>query len=140
MRERRTDIPLLATHFLKKFAAKSNRVLEGFSKRAITILVNYSWPGNVRELEHLIERHVVMSQGRLINRIEIPDQSNFSNQDHNGPVKTIFENERDHIFAVLELFNGRISGKNGAAKLLGVPATTLNSKIKRLGLAKKHMI
>ncbi|GGG94574.1 sigma-54 interaction domain-containing protein [Pedobacter zeae] len=140
LRERRTDIPLLATHFLKKFAAKSNRVLEGFSKRAITMLVNYSWPGNVRELEHLIERHVVMSQGRLINRIEIPDQSNFSNQDHNGPVKTIFENERDHIFAVLELCNGRISGKNGAAKLLGVPATTLNSKIKRLGLAKKHTI
>jgi len=140
LRTRRSDIPLLALHFLEKFAAKLNRHLEGFSKKAMGALVNYSWPGNVRELEHLIERHLVINQGKMINSIEIPDQSNFNLQDANKPVKTIFENERDHIFSVLELCNGRISGKNGAAKLLGVPATTLNSKIKRLGLAKKHII
>ena len=139
LRSRRTDIPLLAMFFLEKFAAKANRKLEGFSKKAIQTLTNHSWPGNVRELEHLIERHVVLNIGTTINQIEIPDQSQGAINPVSGPVKTIFENERDHIFSVLELCNGKISGKNGAASLLGVPATTLNSKIKRLGLAKKHV-
>ncbi|MRX76310.1 AAA family ATPase [Pedobacter petrophilus] len=138
LRNRKTDISLLADFFLKKFAEKSNRTLQGFTRKAIAIMEAYSWPGNVRELEHLVERHVVMAQGPVIKDVEIPEnteQASFSV----AAVKTIFENERDHIFAVLELCKGKISGQNGAAKLLGVPATTLNSKIKRLGLAKKHV-
>ncbi|SES19506.1 sigma-54-dependent transcriptional regulator [Pedobacter rhizosphaerae] len=138
LRDRKTDIALLATFFLKKFAQKSNRTLEGFSKKAISTMMAYSWPGNVRELEHLVERHVVMAQGAIIKEVEIPGNTEQS-LSVIAPVKTIFENERDHIFAVLELCNGKISGANGAAKLLGVPATTLNSKIKRLGLAKRHV-
>ena len=140
LRSRRTDIPLLAMFFLEKFAGKAKRKLDGFSKKAIQTLTDYNWPGNVRELEHLIERHVVLNTGTIINQIEIPDQSQCNMNAVSGPVKTIFENERDHIFSVLELCNGKISGKNGAAKLLGVPATTLNSKIKKLGLVKQHLI
>lgn len=139
LRARKTDIPGLAAHFLEKFAKKSNRALHGFSKKAISRMMTYGWPGNVRELEHLIEREVVMAQGSVINDIEIPSGTKLSVSTAIAPVKTIFENERDHIFSVLELCNGKISGPNGAAKLLGVPATTLNSKIKRLGLAKKHI-
>lgn len=138
LRSRKIDIPLLADFFLKKFAEKSKRRLKGFSRKAIATMEAHSWPGNVRELEHLVERHVVLAQGPVIKNVEIPEnteQASFPDP----TVKTIFENERDHIFAVLELCNGKISGQNGAAKLLGVPATTLNSKIKRLGLAKKHV-
>jgi transcriptional regulator with GAF, ATPase, and Fis domain len=138
LRNRKSDIPVLATFFLAKFAEKSNRKIEGFTKKAISSMMAYSWPGNVRELEHLIERQVVMAEGDVIRDIEIPGSTEQS-LSAEGRVKTISENERDHIFAVLELCNGRISGKHGAAKLLGVPATTLNSKIKKLGLAKKHI-
>ncbi|NMN37804.1 sigma-54 interaction domain-containing protein [Pedobacter sp. SG918] len=138
LRNRKSDIPALATFFLEKFAKKLNRNVDGFSKKAISTMMAYSWPGNVRELEHLIERQVVMADGTLIKDIEIPG-NNKQSISSAGAVKTIFENERDHIFTVLELCNGRISGQHGAAKLLGVPATTLNSKIKKLGLAKKHV-
>jgi len=138
LRNRKSDIPVLATYFLDKFAKKSNKKLEGLSKKAISTMMAYSWPGNVRELEHVIERQVVMALGPLIKDIGIPANTENS-KSAMIEIKTIFENERDHIFAVLEWCNGKISGKNGAAKLLGVPATTLNSKIKRLGLAKKHV-
>ncbi len=138
LRNRKSDIAALAIFFLEKFAKKLNRNLDGFSKKAISTMMAYSWPGNVRELEHLIERQVVMAQGPVIKDIEIPGSTEKSLSTVSR-VKTISENERDHIFAVLELCNGRISGKHGAAKLLGVPATTLNSKIKKLGLAKKHV-
>ncbi|TBO39595.1 sigma-54-dependent Fis family transcriptional regulator [Pedobacter kyonggii] len=138
LRNRKSDIAVLATFFLEKFAKKSNRNFDGFSKKAISTMMAYSWPGNVRELEHLIERQVVMAQGPMIKDLEIPKSTEHSLSTV-ARVKTISENERDHIFAVLELCNGRISGKHGAAKLLGVPATTLNSKIKKLGLAKKHV-
>jgi transcriptional regulator with GAF, ATPase, and Fis domain len=138
LRDRKSDISVLAAYFLAKFARKSNKNLDGFSKKAISTMMAYSWPGNVRELEHLIERQVVMVQGAVIKDVEIPGNTEQSLSTE-APVKTISENERDHIFAVLALCNGRISGKHGAAKLLGVPATTLNSKIKKLGLAKKHM-
>ncbi|WP_443947451.1 sigma 54-interacting transcriptional regulator [Pedobacter sp. AW1-32] len=140
LRNRKTDIPALAAFFLRKFASKTNKQLEGFSKKVIGEMKIYNWPGNVRELEHLIERQVVLSTGPLITSIDIPkaEKNGFAERTTCNSVKTIDENERDHIFAVLEKCNGKISGPNGAAKLLGVPATTLNSKIKRLGLAKKH--
>ncbi|MEO3404719.1 sigma-54 dependent transcriptional regulator [Mucilaginibacter sp. CAU 1740] len=136
LRDRTEDIPLLAAYFLSKYGKQQT----GFSQRAIKQMVNYSWPGNVREMEHLIERQVLLSNKPLIGEINIPataktvtDEAGIKHK-----IKTIEENERDHIFSVLQLCNGRISGQYGAAKLLGVPATTLNSKIKKLGLNKKH--
>jgi len=140
LRERVDDIPLLAVHFLKKYAGKSGKQITGFTKAAIRQLCNYPWPGNVREMEHLIERHVLLSKKPVINSIELPVVETMM-PGHSGKlkkIKTIDENERDHIFEVLQLCNGRVSGPYGAAKLLGVPPTTLNSKIKKLGLNKKH--
>ncbi|WP_053058455.1 sigma-54-dependent Fis family transcriptional regulator [Pedobacter sp. BMA] len=139
LRSRKSDIQLLACFFLERFSEKSHRPSAGFSKKAISTLTAYSWPGNVRELEHVIEREAVMAQGAMIRKVNIPGVTDKSMPAIAG-VKTIFENERDHIFAVLELCGGKISGQNGAAKLLGVPATTLNSKMKRLGLLKKHVL
>jgi len=136
LRERPEDIPILASYFLSKYA----KGITGFSKRAIKQMLNYTWPGNVREMEHLIERQSLLNKNAIIKELYISKVAKTTVDDKGAPqkVKTIDENERDHIFAVLKLCNGRISGENGAAKLLGVPATTLNSKIKRLGLNKKH--
>lgn len=142
LRKRKEDIPLLATHFLSRFTSKSGKKIDGFTQKVLNDMMRYYWPGNIRELEHLIERQVLLTKGPVIKELEIP--SDHKTIAINGTafvtVKTITENERDHIFAVLKMCNGKISGKDGAAKLLAVPATTLNSKIKRLGLAKKHLV
>jgi len=137
LRERTEDIPLLASFFLHKYGGKK---LTGFTRRAIRQMRDYQWPGNVREMEHLIERQVLLSTKPVISEINIPEvvKTIIDKEGTIQKIKTIDENERDHIFAVLQLCKGRISGSDGAAKLLGVPPTTLNSKIKRLGLNKKH--
>lgn len=142
LRKRKEDIPLLAGHFLSRFANKSGKKIDGFSQKVLGEMMRYSWPGNIRELEHLIERQVLLTKGPIIKELEIPEENKTIalEGEEFAPVKTILENERDHIFAVLKICNGKISGKDGAAKLLAVPATTLNSKIKRLGLAKKHIV
>lgn len=142
LRKRKDDIPLLAQHFLSGFTQRSGRRIEGFSKKVLTDMMKYHWPGNVRELEHLIERQVLLTRGNIIRELEIPSaaKAELLGGSEFAVVKTIAENERDHIFSVLKQCNGKISGRDGAAKLLGVPATTLNSKIKRLGLSKKHII
>lgn len=98
----------------------------------------YHWPGNVRELANFVERQAVMARGSLIKNVELPSHAE-EGLSLIALVKTISQNERDHIFSVLELCNGKIPGRHGAAKLLGVLATTLNSKIKKLGLQKKHV-
>jgi transcriptional regulator with GAF, ATPase, and Fis domain len=136
LRERTEDIPLLASYFLNKYGKQQ----KSFSQRAIKQMINYSWPGNVREMEHMIERQALLSTKPVISEISVPtvNKTFIDSEGTQLKVKTIDENERDHIFAVLQLCNGRISGPEGAAKLLGVPATTLNSKIKRLGLSKAH--
>ncbi|MCJ8208367.1 sigma-54-dependent Fis family transcriptional regulator [Mucilaginibacter sp. RS28] len=140
LRSRKEDIPALAAHFLFRYAQKSGRQVTGFSQRALQQMNSYEWPGNVREMEHTIERLVLLATKNQITELGIaPKEKRIVNKDGVAQkVKTIDENERDHIFAVLQLCSGRISGEQGAAKLLGVPATTLNSKIKRLGLSKKH--
>ena len=140
LRARKSDIPALAAFFLAQFNARSGRKIIGFSKKLVSAMMAYSWPGNVRELEQLIERQVLLTQGPMISELDIPDEEKGSLAHHitGSPVKTILENERDHILSVLERCNGKISGPHGAARLLGIPATTLNSKIKRLGLSKKH--
>lgn len=136
LRERTEDIPLLATYFLDKFSKQQM----AFTQKAINQLRHYNWPGNVREMEHLIERQILLNPKPLISDMNIPKTAKTMRDKEGAPqkIKTIDENERDHIFAVLQFCKGRISGVDGAAKLLGVPATTLNSKIKRLGLNKKH--
>ena len=140
LRDRKADIPLLANFFLERYKAKSGKKISGFSQKVMSAMMKYRWPGNIRELEHLIERQVILTEGTLIRDLDIPAAHQVLATDGSGQteIKTIAQNERDHIFSVLRLCNGKISGKNGAAKLLGVPATTLNSKIKKLGLSRQH--
>jgi formate hydrogenlyase transcriptional activator len=138
LRERRDDIPILAQHYLVKFAGKISKEIASFSGKVMNRLMEYNWPGNVRELEHLVERSVLLTNGNVINKVylHIPDMGDINDLDEHGGVKTIDEIERDHIITVLKRCNNKISGKGGAAELLKIPSTSLNSKIRRLKINK----
>ena len=139
LRDRKEDLPELANYFVHEFALRAGKADMSISIKALNELANYNWPGNVRELEHLIERSVLLTKGNTIEQVGIMNKAQRSEDlgtDHR--IKTINENERDHILSVLKKCNGRISGPAGAAELLDVPSTTLNSKMKRLGLTRTH--
>ncbi|WP_229216556.1 sigma 54-interacting transcriptional regulator [Dyadobacter sp. 3J3] len=141
LRDRREDIPLLATHFISRYSKKTGRRISTISNKVLQDLVQYCWPGNIRELEHLIERSVLLSTGNALNNIVLPTlkkQNKMQAQYEDVQIKTIDENEREHILKILKTCSGRVSGDGGAAILLGVPVSTLNSKIKRLGIRKEH--
>jgi two-component system, NtrC family, response regulator HydG len=139
LRERKEDIPLLANYFLKKYSTEEGRQAPVLSAEAINMLTQYNWPGNIRELENTIQRNVVLAKGNVIDSIEMPNPKINTVATHigNNRFKTMLENERDHIIAVLESCNWKISGKGGAAEILDVNANTLNSKIKKLGIKKE---
>ena len=136
LRERKEDIPALAYHFVSRYARKIGKSITDISPKVLKALAAYDWPGNVRELEHLLERSILLTNGPVIKEIHLlpPLQKGMAKESEEFRVKTIEENERDHILAVLKKCNGKIWGPGGAAELLGVPPTTLNSKIKKLGI------
>jgi DNA-binding NtrC family response regulator len=137
LRQRKEDIPLLANYFLDRFVKKSNKNITGISDDAMQTLMNYDWPGNIRELEHLIERSFLMTSGEVIEQIEIskiPVVGAAAQPEANSRVRTMEEMEREHILDVLKICKGKIFGPGGAAEMLNLPSTTLNSKIKKLGI------
>lgn len=134
LRERPEDILTLATYFLNRYAKKYGKEIDGFSEDIMESMMAYAWPGNVRELEHFIERSVLLTKGMLITESQLPKQSKVSFPEEPIKLKTIDENERDYILSVLERCSGRIRGPKGAAEIMGVPPTTLHSKMRRLGI------
>ncbi len=136
LRARKEDIPVLAQHFLSQYSRKIGKNVTEISPKVIRELIAYEWPGNVRELEHLIERSILLTTDKVIKEIYLPTgmQKIVARVPEEAPIKTMEENERDHILAVLKKCNGKIWGAGGAAELLGVPPTTLNSKLKKLGI------
>jgi len=143
LRDRKEDIPLLATHFIHRYAKKIGRKITTLSNKVLGDLLQYSWPGNIRELEHSIERSILISSGTALKEIDLPSIKKTVSRlqaDDEITVKTISENERDHIMKMLKYCKGRVAGEGGAADLLGVPTSTLNSKMKKLGIKKEHMV
>ena len=133
LRERVDDIPKLVRYFTQKFARRMNKHVESISQETMDALVRYAWPGNVRELENLIERAVILTRGTTL---QIPlAELRAASTETASPV-TLEEAERDHIRRVLERSNGVVGGPNGAAAKLGMKRTTLQSKMKKLGIAK----
>src|SRR5215813_267323 len=130
---RREDIPLLANHFLRHYAAKNAKPVKGFSPAALQVLENYAWPGNVRELEHAVERAVVLSRGEVIELADLPESVRQgpigSAQQLVIPIGTPMEEiERRVIDETLRHTKG---DKNLAAQLLGIAARTIYRKLER---------
>ena len=129
LRERPEDIPLLVRHFATNYAARMKKRFTGISEELMTALVRHSWPGNVRELQNFIERSVILSTGTVLTG-SWPDDSRSK---VSTPV-TLEEAESSHILQTLQQTSGVVGGPNGAAARLGLPRTSLISKIKRLGI------
>jgi len=141
LRDRKEDIPLLVSHFIRLYASRTGITVKELSPAVLNDIVAYHWPGNVRELQHLIERSVLLSRDGVIGKLDLPsplDQPEFVNT--NQQIKTITELEREHILHVLKICNYKIAGPGGAAELLDLPPTTLASKMKKLGITRKHSI
>lgn len=137
LRSRPEDIPSLAFHFIQRFSKKSGRQINKLSNNAMQELLFYNWPGNIRELEHLIERSILLSSGDTIKRIQLPSSKPKDTEKSAAELfslNTIDENERTHIINMLKYCGGRIAGDGGAAERLGVPTSTLHSKMKRLNI------
>lgn len=134
LRQREGDINLLAIHFVGTFCRKLGKPVKTISAAAMQLLVSYSWPGNIRELEHVIERTVLLSREDVITEFPLPGQTTSLPSTITNTVKTMAENEREHITSVLKSCNGKVSGPGGAAEILGLPVSTLNARMKKLGI------
>jgi formate hydrogenlyase transcriptional activator len=148
LRERREDIPLLVRYFVQKISRRLNKTVEYVPADAMDALANYSWPGNVRELENLIERAVLLSPGKelrvplselksatlaaagadLFSPASVPSASSVSS------LTTLAEADRQHILRALRQTEWRIAGPKGAAALLGMKRTTLQARMRKLGI------
>ncbi|MEA3359428.1 MAG: sigma 54-interacting transcriptional regulator [Thermodesulfobacteriota bacterium] len=132
LRERKADIPFLVNHFIKKFCKKIGRKIEIIPQRVMDGLLTYDWPGNIRELENIIERAVIVCQGK---RLEVGDWLPQKNMPAGAFNITILEEvERAHILKVLESTRWQVSGEKGAAKVLGLNQNTLVSRMKKLNI------
>lgn len=145
LRERIDDIPLLADHFIASFNKKTGKKISGTSSEVLQQMLQYSWPGNIRELENVIERSVLLARGDIITDIALQGMAEMPAIVKQAPandyshIKSFEENERDHIISVLQRCKGKIWGEGGAAEMLNIPPTTLNSKMKKLGIKREYI-
>jgi PAS domain S-box-containing protein len=137
LRERPQDIPLLAAYFVKKYAADMGKKIDSVPGVVMEALKRYDWPGNIRELEHVIERAVILGQGPQLELGDWMPRSAGGAGGGNGKVPTLEETERTHILDVLERVGWKVSGKGGAAELLDLKPTTLEARMKKLGITRK---
>jgi DNA-binding NtrC family response regulator len=127
LRERKDDIRILAEHFLREFSQRMRRQGKEFSQELYDAFLHYSWPGNIRELKNVIERGVIMSDSRVIEREHLPlEFSPLSDE-----IRPLQEIEKEHISTALRRFQGNISQ---TAKALKIPRSTLRDKLKELGI------
>lgn len=156
LRERPEDVPLLVRYFVQKFSRRQNKTVAYVPADVMDALVNYPWPGNVRELENLIERAVLLSPGKEL-RVPLAELKEFTPSsgfalNHSDPVRserpapspivpavpsslsTLDEAQRQHILQVLRKTKWRIAGPKGAAAILGMKRTTLQARMRKLGI------
>jgi len=135
LRERREDIPLLVRFFTQKFARRMKRQITAIPVEDMAALTAYHWPGNVRELEHFIERAVVLSHGAEleVSASELKPAAAFSA----ASISTLESAEREHILRALQDTDWVIGGPHAAAARLGMKRTTLQSRMQKLGIARR---
>jgi formate hydrogenlyase transcriptional activator len=133
LRERREDIPLMARHFVDKYARRMSRNIEAIPTRTMDALASYSWPGNVRELQNFIERAVILSPGESL-RAPIEELKQETKSAFGTNLSTLEEMEREHVLRALRESNWVTGGPKGAAVRLGMKRTTLAYRIRKLGI------
>jgi len=139
LRQRREDIPLLVNYFVSNLSRRMGKQIDYVPKQVMEILTDCSWKGNVRELANFIERAVILSRGE---ELEVPMAEllvSYSRTD-SAPACTFREAEREVIIEALRAASGRIAGDGGAAARLGLKRTTLQHKIRRLGITKAQYL
>jgi formate hydrogenlyase transcriptional activator len=132
LRERRDDIHLLVKHFLQKCARRMNKSISSIPKGTMDALIGWDWPGNVRELENFIERSVILTQGSVLAAPLSELQAIAA--DEKIVDESLEATEREYILRALRESHGQIGGPKGAAARLGLKRTTLQSKLKHLGI------
>jgi formate hydrogenlyase transcriptional activator len=135
LRERQEDIPALVRYFVEKHARRMNRAVETIPAETLDLLVRYPWPGNIRELENLIERAVIVSPGPVL---RVPHSELKPPSEPLADNLTLRAAERDHILKALEATDWVLAGPRGAATRLGMKRTTLQSKMRKLGVARSR--
>ncbi len=138
LRERREDIPLLVNYFVSKVSGRMRRQIKSIPKRAMEMLTDCPWKGNIRELANFIERAVILTRG---DELEVPLTELATPSETNlafGTASTFRQAESSVIIDALRAASGQISGKGGAAERLGLKRTTLQNKIRRLGISKAN--
>jgi formate hydrogenlyase transcriptional activator len=148
LRERPEDIPLLVRHFVQQFSRRTNRTIETIPSETMKALIRYEWPGNIRELQNVIERAVIVSPGPVL-KVSLSDVESRAPSaitpapkklpdappDGERDMRSILEEtERKQIVGALEQANGIVAGPKGAAALLGVKRSTLQSRMQKLGI------
>jgi formate hydrogenlyase transcriptional activator len=153
LRQRASDIPLLANYFLAKIKRHIGRYCEGFTPLSLQKMMQYTWPGNVRELYNVIERSLILHSGSRLLILQLDAElaiykhadSYSSNRDstkeastlpqpESSKLLTLAAAEKQHILRVLEVCNNRVSGNKGAAEYLDLPVSTLRSRMKKLDI------
>jgi len=133
LRERPEDLAPLVAHFAEKYGTRFGRKIARIDRQTLDLLQSHSWPGNVRELENVVERAVILSRGGVlhIDRTMLPCAAVKDDS-----TTELCSEEREAIENALTTSHGKVAGENGAAKKLGVPASTLEFRIKKLGIDK----
>ena len=133
LRQRPEDIPLLVWAFIKEFENKVGKRIDSIPRKSMEALQQYSWPGNVRELRNVIEHGMIVSSGRIL-AVRVPQPASPETSD----TSNLDSIERSHLLNVLKKTNWRVAGKGGAAEVLGLKRTTLQSLMKRLGIERRR--
>jgi PAS domain S-box-containing protein len=138
LRERREDVPLLLEYFVKRFADQMGKNIRAIDHRTVELCQAYAWPGNIRELQNIVERSVILCAGDTlaIDEAWLAGQGPTRNTQERLP-ETLLDQEKILIEAALTQSRGKVAGVNGAAARLGIPASTLESKIRLLKIEKR---
>jgi formate hydrogenlyase transcriptional activator len=137
LRERPDDVPLLVRYFAEKFSRQMQKPIASIPAAAMARLRAWHWPGNIRELENLIERSVILSNGSAL-EVPLAELGQPANGGPASPPTTLEGREREHIIKMLRETRGVLAGPNGAASRLGLKRTTLQYKLKKLGITREH--
>ena len=136
LRERKTDIPLLVEYFIDHYARKAGKNIKRVKKKTLELLQSYPWPGNIRELQNVIERSMILCETEIFsmdeNWLAQPQPVTAESQQQVELPRRLLAQEKDMIEAALKDTRGRVSGPTGAAVKLGIPRSTLESKIRSL--------